>query len=164
MRGIFEAEREWERFQAIAVSWLGTPYRHLQAAKGRGADCTLFVGSCLVEAGYMTRLDYDYYPRDWHVHTGREFVLESAHKHFRENMAQGYAVERLDPQEEALQRGDMVAFKTPGSQVTNHAGLVWPDGTMINSMNSRGVCFLPLTDQWMRRATTIFRFTEGDAA
>lgn len=164
MRGIFENEREWTLFQDIARSWLGTPYRHLQAAKGRGADCTLFVGSCLVEAGYMTKLAYDYYPRDWHIHTDHEFVLESAHRHFRENMTPGYTVARLAPDQTDIQRGDMIAFQTPGSNVTNHAGLAWDDGTMINSMNSRGVCFIPLTDAWRRRATTIFRFVYGGAA
>ena len=37
----FDNEAAWEAFRAEAESWLGTPYRHLQRCKGRGADCTL---------------------------------------------------------------------------------------------------------------------------
>lgn len=65
----FDNEAAWEAFRAEAESWLGTPYRHLQRCKGRGADCTLFVGQALLDAGLLTRLEYDYYPRDWHEHT-----------------------------------------------------------------------------------------------
>ena len=43
----FDNEAAWEAFRAEAESWLGTPYRHLQRCKGRGADCTLFVGQAL---------------------------------------------------------------------------------------------------------------------
>ena len=47
----FDNEAAWEAFRAEAESWLGTPYRHLQRCKGRGADCTLFVGQALLDAG-----------------------------------------------------------------------------------------------------------------
>ena len=45
----FDNEAAWEAFRAEAESWLGTPYRHLQRCKGRGADCTLFVGQALLD-------------------------------------------------------------------------------------------------------------------
>ena len=34
----FGNEAAWEAFRAEAESWIGTPYRHLQRCKGRGAD------------------------------------------------------------------------------------------------------------------------------
>ena len=52
----FDNEAAWEAFRAEAESWLGTPYRHLQRCKGRGADCTLFVGQALLDAGLLTHL------------------------------------------------------------------------------------------------------------
>lgn len=161
MTPIFQNESAWERFAAIAMSWRGTPYRHLQAAKGYGADCTLFVGSCLVEAGYLERLQYDDYPRDWHLHTDQEFVLESALRHFREHMSTGYVVEQL-PSDTELLRGDMIAFRMPKSRATNHAGLIWDDGRLLNAHSKRGVSFLNLGDAMMRRATHVFRFCEVD--
>ena len=54
----FDNEAAWEAFRAEAESWLGTPYRHLQRCKGRGADCTLFVGQALLDAGLLTHLEY----------------------------------------------------------------------------------------------------------
>ena len=80
----FGNEAAWEAFRAEAESWIGTPYRHLQRCKGRGADCTLFVGQALVDAGLLTRLEYGYYPRDWHEHTRDEYVLEASHRHMRD--------------------------------------------------------------------------------
>ena len=85
----FDNEAAWEAFRAEAESWLGTPYRHLQRCKGRGADCTLFVGQALLDAGLLTRLEYDYYPRDWHEHTRDEYVLEASHRHMRDYSASG---------------------------------------------------------------------------
>ena len=77
----FDDDAAWEAFRAEAESWLGTPYRHLQRCKGRGADCTLFVGQALLDAGLLTRLEYDYYPRDWHEHT-RDEGQPPAHARF----------------------------------------------------------------------------------
>ena len=47
----FDDDAAWEAFRREAESWLGTPYRHLQRCKGRGADCTLFIGQALLDAG-----------------------------------------------------------------------------------------------------------------
>lgn len=85
----FDNEAAWEAFRAEAESWLGTPYRHLQRCRGRGADCTLFVGQALLDAGLLTRLEYDYYPRDWHEHTRDEYVLEASHRHMRDYLRPG---------------------------------------------------------------------------
>jgi cell wall-associated NlpC family hydrolase len=155
---IFHADEDWQRVAVIAESWLDTPYRHLQHCKGRGADCTLFLGDVLVEAGYLAELEYDYYPRDWHLHTDDEFVLESALRHWREHMCPGYGVGEFDPRQITPERGDMVAFSTTKRGVSNHVGLVWGDGTMIHAIIHRGVSFMPLGRWWCDRMTTAFRF------
>ena len=102
-------------------SWLGTPYRHLQRCRGRGADCTLFVGQALLDAGLLTRLEYDYYPRDWHEHTRDEYVLEASHRHMRDYLRPGLEMASL-PVGTPLLRGDWLAFSTTERRVTNHCG------------------------------------------
>ena len=123
----FDNEAAWEAFRAEAESWLGTPYRHLQRCKGRGADCTLFVGQALLDAGLLTRLEYDYYPRDWHEHTRDEYVLEASHRHMRDYHC-----------------GLVWPCADGGFQ-------------MLHAINDRGVSFTPLGNWWLRRMTRHFR-------
>ena len=82
----FDDPHAWEAFRSEAESWIGTPYRHLQRCKGRGADCTLFIGQTLLDVGVLTRLEYGYYPRDWHEHTDEEYVLEASRLHIRDHL------------------------------------------------------------------------------
>ena len=159
-------EAAWEAFRAEAESWLGTPYRHLQRCKGRGADCTLFVGQALLDAGLLTRLEYDYYARDWHEHTRDEYVLEASHRHMRDYLRPGLEMASL-PVGTPLLRGDWLAFSTTERRVTNHCGLVWPcaDGgfQMLHAINDRGVSFTPLGNWWLRRMTRHFRIVIAEA-
>ena len=78
---IFEKDILWERFLIICEDWYGTPYSHMQKAKRRGVDCTLFIAECLREAGFISKVEYDYYPRDWHIHTNEEIVLNNIKNH-----------------------------------------------------------------------------------
>lgn len=162
MQSLFEQDTQlWERFREEAESWLGTPYRHLQRCKGRGADCTLFVGEVLLQTGLLTRLEYGYYPRDWHQHTQDEYVLEGAYHHIQTYMRPGVTVEIMPPAT-PLQRGDWLAFSTTDRKVSNHCGLVWPDASgtlsrLLHAINERGVSFTPLGNWWLRRMTRHFR-------
>lgn len=162
----FDNEAAWEAFRAEAESWLGTPYRHLQRCRGRGADCTLFVGQALLDAGLLTRLEYDYYPRDWHEHTRDEYVLEASHRHMRDYLRPGLEMASL-PVGTPLLRGDWLAFSTTERRVTNHCGLAWPcaDGgfQMLHAINDRGVSFTPLGNWWLRRMTRHFRIVIAEA-
>lgn len=162
----FDNEAAWEAFRAEAESWLGTPYRHLQRCRGRGADCTLFVGQALLDAGLLTRLEYDYYPRDWHEHTRDEYVLEASHRHMRDYLRPGLEMASL-PVGTPLLRGDWLAFSTTERRVTNHCGLAWPcaDGgfQMLHAINDRGVSFTPLGNWWLRCMTRHFRIVIAEA-
>ena len=154
---LFESEAEWGRTASIAKSWQGTPYRHLQATKGRGADCTLFLGACFVEAGYLDRLEYEHYPKDWHLVTEDEFVLESIFRHFQNHLRPGLTIVEFPAQAAKVLRGDVITFATTKKNVSNHAGMVWGDGTMINSIGKHGVSFSKLNSWWMRHSTRLFR-------
>lgn len=125
--------------EAIARSWLKTPYRHMQCVKGRGADCTLFIGGCFKEAGYLTRIDRPaYYPRDWALHTKDEYVLDGMLENTRKNLAPG--IELLPVADnEPLMRGDWVAISTTRQRVKNHACIMLDAVRFINAQERIGV-------------------------
>src|SRR5574343_56223 len=70
-----------ERLLAELKSWIGTPYRHLGHYKGRGADCTLFIATAMLNIGIIGKLTYEHYHADWYVHAKDDFIAAS----YREN-------------------------------------------------------------------------------
>ena len=156
MTPYFLNDEVWNKFMPIVESWLETPYRHLTMVKGRGADCTLFIGACWQEAGILTEVTYDYYPRDWHYHTTDELVLDGLYRHFSEHAAPGFKVERL-PKRTKFLRGDMLSFATTAVKVSNHASIYLANGYMVHSINRRGVSYFPFGGYWERKVTAVFR-------
>ena len=151
---------EWKKVIGIAKSWLKTPYRHRWMRKGRGADCTLFLGAIFLEAGILTRIERPlYYSKDWHIHTTEELVLESLVDHLRRNLAPGYsALVEYNPDPKIVEKGDLLGFQTKRSQCTNHAAMyVDEDNQMINSINGRGVVLTEFGRPWTDQLTTLFR-------
>ena len=164
VKNLFENDENWKRFEDELLSWLGTPYRHLQNAKGRGADCTLFVAQAMVNSGFLLSVEYDYYPRDWHIHTTEEFVLESLERHIKNNLPEGIGAVDLT-NDDALIRGDLIMYATTKKNVTNHCAIVLDefDGRCqmtIHSINYRGVSRFPLGRTWKRKQRGGFRFVE----
>lgn len=165
MISLFENNEQWAVFKEELLSWMGTPYRHLQGAKHYGADCTLFIANAMVNIGLMKKLEYEYYPRDWHQHTQQEFVLEGLYRHtFKDNMKAGTDVIQL-PVDVDLQRGDLLHFATTPQNISNHCSVVLDefDGRChmtIHSIERRGVSRFPLGRTWKRKMRGVFRFVE----
>jgi len=160
---LFDNQKTWDRFEKILASWKGTPYRHLWKAKKRGVDCTLFTAAVMVELGYLKKIEHDYYPRDWHIHTKKELVMEGFFHHMINNLKPGWTALWL-PTSAALIRGDIVAFRTMDTGVTNHCGIVIdrPKLTMIHSIELRGVSEMRLGNWWRRRLRSVFRFVREE--
>lgn len=161
----FKDEDKWQVYRDEVLSWVGTPYRHLKMVKGRGADCTLFIGAVFKAIGILTDIKYDYYPRDWHIHKPSEFVIEQLHRHFREFSVPGIDIIKIGTREnEDFLRGDVLCFSLSTTGVTNHA-TIWfgyfsetrERNQMFNSINDRGVCRLTYGSWWRPKLTTIFR-------
>ena len=154
----FTDQKAWDGYDKVLRSWIGTPFRHLWAAKGRGVDCTLFLGHALMEYGIITAVEHDYYPRDWHIHTHEERVMEGFYHHISENMAPGFDMNWLPKNTEFI-RGDILGFSTTKTGVTNHCGIVMdePKLYMINSINHRGVCIIPVVRWWKKYLKNVFR-------
>ena len=155
---LFDNDEEWSRVRRIALEWIGTPYRHLSMVKGRGADCTLFLGGVLLEAGILKEIKYDYYSRDWHIHTKEEFVKESWIKHLSKSCRDDVrGITIYDAKPESVLRGDILGFSTTKMGVTNHSTLYLGDGMMIQSINRKMVHETRFGNYWKEKLTTIFR-------
>lgn len=164
IKNLFEDDSKWERFKTELFSWESTPYRHMQHVKGRGADCTLFIAQAMVNVGFLNKVEYDYYPRDWHIHTKKEFVLEALEKHIKSNLPPNIGAIDLTNQD-ALIRGDLIMYSTTKKNVTNHCAIVLDefDGRCqitIHSIQGRGVSTFPLGRTWKRKQRGGFRFVE----
>lgn len=147
---IFKDDDRWAAMQSIALSWIGTPYRHMQCVKGRGADCTLFIGGCFLEAGYLTKIDRPrYYPRDWALHTKENYVLDGMLKNTRKNLVPGVKLLPVNDDDQ-LMRGDWVALSTTRQGVKNHACIMLDSVRFINSQERQGVSISGM-DQPMRK-------------
>jgi len=157
---LFLDDSAWSKFRLILSSWLGTPYRHCTMVKGRGADCTLFIGACWVEYGILTEVTWDYYSKDWHLNTHEEKVLDGLYDHFTRHSQPGYAILRLDKDAELI-RGDVIAFALTPTGVSNHASVfLGPTDhgeLMLHAMHSKGVSVFPVAGFFERHKSNVFR-------
>lgn len=178
MKPFFENNRNFNELLFELKEWEGTPHKHLTMVKGRGADCTLFIGGVWLSLSIVSKIEYDYYPRDWYMHEenrNSEFVLDSFMKHCREHLAEGFAVDTLafnqnkgDNPQSYLKRGDIVTFNMfsdVGVESSHHAA-VWVgdiDGKgnrMFHSIKHNGVIESQFGSYWSRKVTNIFRLME----
>lgn len=158
----FENEAAWARTRAELLSWKGTPYKHITRVKGRGADCTLFVGDVWETVGILRELSYHYYPKEWYKNAKDERILENLYRHFQDHAAPGITIERLAPKlDRPLLRGDMLTFSI-FSKVSNHAGVYLGDEEIIHASPKKGVVAVPLSHFLRPKLTNIFRIMRSE--
>ena len=73
---------------AEALSWVGTPYHHAQAVKGRGVDCALSLIEWFARPGVIERFDPRPYSPSWFLHRDEERFLETI-EHYAERLPEG---------------------------------------------------------------------------
>ena len=132
-----------EQFKQILFSWLGTPYRHQCMVKGRGADCSLFLGNALVEMGILDGMTYDYYPRDWHIHGTVEVFLNNFRANIDKHLSKNLEVTELSVSD-PLMFGDWIGMSFRSTGVTNHSAIVIGQDRIIHSRFGKGVSI----DNW----------------
>lgn len=157
MTPYFDKPERREALIAAMDAWDGTPYRHMTQVKGRGVDCTLLVANCFKDIGALQKIEYQYYPHDWHLNGTREVVLEYMLYHLTHYMAPGIvAHEVTDPQ-----WGDLIMYSTTPTGVSNHSTIYLED-RFFNAINTLGACFLKTRHmnlyKWNRKQ--IFRLYE----
>lgn len=60
---------------AEALTWVGTPFHHAQAVKGRGVDCVFSLIEWFSRAGVIERFDPRPYAATWFLHRDEELFL-----------------------------------------------------------------------------------------
>jgi cell wall-associated NlpC family hydrolase len=71
----FDSPVEIDQLREEVASWVGTPYRHWCGVKGLGCDCIHFVARVFESQGGGP-YKIPWYPKDWHLHLGRELLME----------------------------------------------------------------------------------------
>src|SRR6266404_817315 len=120
-----------------AQSWLGTPFEHLQRCKGAGVDCGQFLLGVYHNAGCIPHVIPDYYPRDFHLNSDREWYQEIILRFAREIPG-------------PPNPGDLALFKLNDGLVYSHGAIVtsWPK--VIHSFIHRGVVLADATQGYLK--------------
>jgi len=152
----------WDKFREELLSWQDTPYAHLQRAKGYGADCTMFIGQCYVNVGILSNLTYEYYSRDWHVHTDNPIVENSIHRNFNENLIdKSLSFKKILCTDGDYVRGDFILIATVKQSLSNHCSVLLDGGEkMIHSINHAGVEVTHYVKWWRRHTRYKIRLFE----
>ncbi len=61
---------------AEALTWIGTPFHHAQAVKGRGVDCAMSLIEWFSSQGVIKKFDPRPYSATWFLHQGEEKFLK----------------------------------------------------------------------------------------
>ena len=147
-------DREWKCFSDEVRSWLGTPFRHAMNAKGRGVDCSLLVGSIMLQLGYISHLDYSYYSSDWYLQSDNELILNYMHTHVVKYLRTDL---RVIEEQLPLFRGDIVTLRLHRPDINNHTVIYMGDNRIIHAMSFGKVEDIPFSTSWQKRIGTIFR-------
>lgn len=133
----------------IARGWIGTPYRHQQAARGAGCDCLGLVRGVWAEMSGQRLEALPTYTPDWSEPQGEERLWAGA---------QARLVAK--PLGDAAP-GDVLLFRMRHGAVAKHLGLqaqVGTHPTFIHSYQGHGVVESPLSSPWARRVVARFAF------
>jgi len=147
-------EAEWQRFAKETLSWIGTPFRHCVAAKGRGVDCSLLVGSIFKELGLITHLNYTYYHADWFINGANDLILAYMEKHIQKYLVSGLRATRVT---QPLYRGDIVTLQIAHNQLNNHAVIYMGNDTIVHAMSFGKVDEIKFPKTWAARIGNVYR-------
>ena len=162
LRPYFCNPDNWNRYKEELLSWIGTPYRHYQKAKGYGADCTMFIAASLVNIGVLSKITYEYYSKDWHVNTDEPVVENGIAQNFNENAsADNLKFLKVLKNNDDYVRGDIVLIWTVKPCLSNHCSVIWDDHKqMIHSINHAGVELTNYVRWWKRHTRYKLRLFE----
>jgi len=134
--------------EAIARSWIGTPYVHQASVKGVGCDCLGLLRGVWRECHGEEPEAAPPYSPDWAESTGRETLYMALARHLNE----------IDPA--ALAPGDVALFRMARTGPAKHCGFIArKDGapTLIHARQNRRVSEEPFTPFWKGKLAHAFR-------
>ena len=155
---------------ALARQWLGTPYHHQASLRGVGTDCVGLVRGIWRELNGTDAETPPAYTRDWAEGSGRETLIEAAHRHLIE----------VAPSD--MQPGDVLVFRWRRHTLAKHCAILsalplpacgervgvrggcmgTPIGsaTMIHALEGAPVSEVAFTPWWRRHLAAAFAFPE----
>ena len=117
----------------------------------------MLIGKTLVNLGILKDLNYDYYPKDWWLHTDKQIILDYVEKH-RKLLKNGFDFQEIDFNKENLLEGDYLGFSLLNKKgIINHSGIYLGNDEFIHSTPKRGVCIEKLTNYWKRHLRLVIR-------
>jgi NlpC/P60 family putative phage cell wall peptidase len=133
---------------AEALSWVGTPYKHLQNLKGPqgGVDCAYLLYSVALAVGCLDpRIPRPVYSPQWHLHQHEE-----RYRHALERA--GCQVAAWDDRHP----GDILLVRF--GHVANHAAVLITREDIVHADHRRGVLHQPIPPAWGPRIMAVYRF------
>jgi cell wall-associated NlpC family hydrolase len=155
----FSIPENAQKFKEEALSWEGTPYHYRACMKGRGADCTSFVGGVFKNLNLISHYEVKYFPYDWWLHIHEQelikYILEHK-KHLREDLD----LRLVDLNSEDLLVGDILTMSMVFSarDIANHTALYLGDNTIIHAITDDKIRISYLYDYFKKRIIGVVRF------
>ena len=103
-----------------ALGWVGTPYHHGQAVKGRGVDCAMSLIEWFAGAGVIERFDPRPYSASWFLHRDEERFLGTLSRY----------AQKL-PEGEPVLPADLALYRF--GRCTAHGALVLDDTFLVHA-------------------------------
>ena len=146
-------DNNWNAFYSELSTWIGTPYVHYQKTKGYGVDCTMLAGQVMVDVGILKELSYEYYSKDWHLHTKEPIVENSIVINMNNNVTDNSLVLKKILRNDAdWIRGDFLLMGVVSPDISNHMAILLENGTkMIHAFGKRGVMEDFYSTPWKKR-------------
>lgn len=134
-----------EQVKQEALTWVGTPFRHNQSCKQRGADCVGLVYGTYKALGCIP-LEFQPkpYSQQWHMHKNEELLIDHA-------LAFGCTDVNGD-----MQSGDLLFFQY--GRVCSHVGIYIGNDEMVHAFYSLQTAVRqPLTGDLKARLKRVMR-------
>lgn len=157
---LFDDPIMWSTTEKVCNEWVGTPYRHLQLCKGRGSDCTVFVGAIFKEVNILTGLpSVTWFAPDWSVHTNEPVLTNLVNTTFKRYIADGLVANyfSVSGEDYVPVRGDLAVFRTRPHRPINHSGLVMDDGTMLHLREGSYIRPVKMNYAWLSTLAGYYR-------
>ena len=113
----------------------------------------MFVGQVYVDMGILSALTYEYYSRDWHLHTNDTVVEDSIIENFNNNVTdKSLSFKRVLRSDGDLVRGDFLLMAMVNKNIANHMAILLESvDKMIHAHQRKCVVEDFYTSPWQRR-------------
>ena len=129
-----------------AREWIGTPYVHMQSAKGHGCDCVGLVLGVWEKLAGPAPMPKPVYTPQWPLHNDTSQLEDLLENHYKL------------PRAKTIKAGTILCFGFR-NRPTHHVGIYTEEETFIHSyMNRNEVQETKLEGAWLPRMTCAFEY------